>query len=492
MADSNDESVNDFVTSEVDSTYIKNESGTNEKELESLGTWAMDQDDLERDVAKKAEEAMAQRDNELDAKRKEKTQQNIKTWQTRIEKLYERLDNPRTKISDKEKARIDIKHAEDILVGLRNDINEIQQRLDGGNAAQEVRGNGRMQGESEHDYLVRTGKITPFSNTFMGSKGVSGKVEQKPEMSHQQLRLPGMELDMMMQSKSQDPEYINEEEEEEEDTGSQNDEYELEEDEDIAENEDDDFELSDVELKSTRKRKSSNKSKQKSKKIKKFKSEEIDDLKDLDDGNELAYQTRLAEWVSKREAYREMINQQNGNSSDSNDNRKEWEKPHPTHPDVTLDDQFKMPGDIYTSLFDYQKTGVQWLWELYSQKVGGIIGDEMGLGKTIQIVSFIAGLHYSGLLNKPVLIVCPATVMKQWVNEFHRWWPALRVVILHSMGAGMDYANEAKLEEKLETDDAGTVKLNKVSKLSGASSIIDNVMKNGKKENKRKKKSWRP
>lgn len=32
-------------------------------------------------------------------------------------------------------------------------------------------------------------------------------------------------------------------------------------------------------------------------------------------------------------------------------------------------------------------------------KTGGIIGDEMGLGKTIQIISFLAGLHYSGLLE---------------------------------------------------------------------------------------------
>ena len=33
--------------------------------------------------------------------------------------------------------------------------------------------------------------------------------------------------------------------------------------------------------------------------------------------------------------------------------------------------------------FYYQKVEVQWLWELYCQQVGGIIGDEMGLGKTI-------------------------------------------------------------------------------------------------------------
>jgi DNA excision repair protein ERCC-6 len=40
-----------------------------------------------------------------------------------------------------------------------------------------------------------------------------------------------------------------------------------------------------------------------------------------------------------------------------------------------------VPGDVYRRLFDYQRTGVKWLWELHAQRAGGIIGDEMGLGK---------------------------------------------------------------------------------------------------------------
>ena len=112
---------------------------------------------------------------------------------------------------------------------------------------------------------------------------------------------------------------------------------------------------------------------------------------------------------------------------------------------ISLTEDFKIPGDIHPSLFDYQKTCVQWLWEFHCQKVGGIIGDEMGLGKTIQIIAFLAGLQYSKLLfnpeieetRGPVLVVCPATVMRQWVNEFHMWWPPMRVAILHSSGSGM-------------------------------------------------------
>lgn len=35
----------------------------------------------------------------------------------------------------------------------------------------------------------------------------------------------------------------------------------------------------------------------------------------------------------------------------------------------------------------------------------------------------------------PVLIVCPATVMHQWVAEFHKWWPPFRVAVFHGTGS---------------------------------------------------------
>lgn len=54
-----------------------------------------------------------------------------------------------------------------------------------------------------------------------------------------------------------------------------------------------------------------------------------------------------------------------------------------------------------------------------------------------QIIAFLAGLSNSRLMDGPVLVVCPATVMKQWTQEFHKWWPPFRVVILHSSGSGM-------------------------------------------------------
>ena len=105
-----------------------------------------------------------------------------------------------------------------------------------------------------------------------------------------------------------------------------------------------------------------------------------------------------------------------------------------------------------TRLFDYQKTCVRWLWGLYSNDTGGIVGDEMGLGKTIQMIAFISGLHYSKKLKKPVIVIAPATVLRQWCNEFHKWWPPLRVSILHSSGSGMHEGRKGDIESDDEDD----------------------------------------
>jgi DNA excision repair protein ERCC-6 len=80
-------------------------------------------------------------------------------------------------------------------------------------------------------------------------------------------------------------------------------------------------------------------------------------------------------------------------------------------------DNIRIPTRIWSSLYNYQKTGIRWLVELHRKRVGGINGDQMGLGKTVQTVAFLAALHSSHLFGDKVLIICPATVMFQWVKE---------------------------------------------------------------------------
>lgn len=126
-------------------------------------------------------------------------------------------------------------------------------------------------------------------------------------------------------------------------------------------------------------------------------------------------------------------------------------------PDVIFEGGYRVPGDLYSKLFDYQRTGVKWLWELYTQRAGGIIGDEMGLGKTIQIIAFLAGLHHSGKFRAS-LVVCPATVLNQWLREIRSWYPPFRVAILHESAAGRGGSrreSRAALVRRIASSDAG-------------------------------------
>ncbi|CAH8575536.1 unnamed protein product [Schistosoma turkestanicum] len=159
---------------------------------------------------------------------------------------------------------------------------------------------------------------------------------------------------------------------------------------------------------------------------------------------------------------------------------------HSSNPsDGRLDGGFCVPGSIWCRLFDYQRKGVSWLWDLHQKGCGGIVGDEMGLGKTIQVIALLAGLDYSKLEDQsyrlylssrntssecqqeflglgPTLIVCPATVLNQWMSEFHSWWPPIRVAILHSTGSG--YGKPNKLVQTI-TNNPGSVLLTTYSTL---------------------------
>jgi DNA excision repair protein ERCC-6 len=92
-----------------------------------------------------------------------------------------------------------------------------------------------------------------------------------------------------------------------------------------------------------------------------------------------------------------------------------------------------VPAWVNDRLFEYQRTGLKWMFDLHQQEAGGIVGDEMGLGKTVQVASFLGVLGASRKL-KSVLIIAPATMLQHWLNELAIWAPGLRRVLIHPSG----------------------------------------------------------
>lgn len=449
----------------------------NSDSLASLGVKILSQNTLERKVAYEADSTILAKDIELETKRLAKAKTVLDRHDKKLKALQYKLDSGirhgTLKISEKQQIQEAI---EELRRGdLRNaqkDVDEITQRLNVAKADQKsikksnaqvktedaddnvVESSEQLPSETRDEFLLRTGKITAFGNSTGFTQG--GSVAQDiPGHSHVNLIQPGLTSRVKNEPETassgneteEDTDFkykynkVKEEPEQEislTETGpgdSADDEtYNLQSDSDdnidIAEDVDD-YDLNDEGVAKKRR-----------------KSDADNDISEpmrdtIDDGDESYYQHRLSQWEKTRSEMRKKY------QPDYEDDPAvpEWQKPHPTEPDAVLNESFRVPGDIFSSLFDYQKTCVQWLYELHTQKVGGIIGDEMGLGKTVQMISFLAGLHHSNKLNGPVLVVCPATVLKQWCAEFQKWWPAFRTVILHSIGEGMNGKKKVKRDE---------------------------------------------
>jgi|GEM_PF-268442 len=90
----------------------------------------------------------------------------------------------------------------------------------------------------------------------------------------------------------------------------------------------------------------------------------------------------------------------------------------------------RVPLGLNGDLRPYQKRGYSWLSQLKENGVGGCLADDMGLGKTIQTIAYLLE-HCSGHSDEPALIVCPTSVIGNWVNEIKVFAPDLTVYVHH-------------------------------------------------------------
>ena len=450
--------------------------------LRNLDAQVRDQDDLERGIGREADRLLFEQGQQRDQQRLEKSKAQKQKLLNQIKKTRDDISRP-IGTTQRARLRLDVERMQGQIQDLDNDIAEIEERMreredNVGSADQhDTASTGRLSSETQRDFLIRTGKITPFSKFGLSNHGESSATlqgalfdaEEEPNlgetepgaaggaksMSHRNLRQPGFASNFVESSAedeidSDQPRKRRRltKEKVAKDKESSYDE-DLVEDEVVPESE----EELEEEMPST-----TGKKRRAARKAALEAEDEVEDFRGVDDGNESVYRSRLQRWAMRRRKARKQssdIAEDLDQDETEEDNpatvaEEETYLPHPAVLDTQVDDGYRLPGDIYPSLFDYQKTGVQWLYELHTQQVGGIIGDEMGLGKTIQIIAFLAGLQYSKKLDKPIIVVCPATVMKQWVSEFHRWWPPFRVTILHSSGSGMvNLRSEASKEDRL-------------------------------------------
>jgi len=99
-----------------------------------------------------------------------------------------------------------------------------------------------------------------------------------------------------------------------------------------------------------------------------------------------------------------------------------------------------IPG-LEATPYPYQAHGIAWMHDVVNRTGGLVLADEMGLGKTLQIIGLL-------LLDRPsheapALVVCPTTLIANWVRELTRFAPSLDIVVHRG-------SNRARLHRQLQ------------------------------------------
>lgn len=92
------------------------------------------------------------------------------------------------------------------------------------------------------------------------------------------------------------------------------------------------------------------------------------------------------------------------------------------------------PASLKAKLRSYQQWGLAWLQFMREAEFDGILADDMGLGKTIQTLSHLLIEKEAGRLENPCLIICPTSLIQNWVDEAGKFAPSLRILVSHGSG----------------------------------------------------------
>ncbi len=87
----------------------------------------------------------------------------------------------------------------------------------------------------------------------------------------------------------------------------------------------------------------------------------------------------------------------------------------------------QIPAGLQGELRVYQQEGYFWLRFLHKYRLGGILADDMGLGKTVQVLTLIKSLPK----ERPVLVVCPRSLLYNWAAEIDKFYPGTTYLVYH-------------------------------------------------------------
>ena len=137
--------------------------------------------------------------------------------------------------------------------------------------------------------------------------------------------------------------------------------------------------------------------------------------------------------------------------------------------DLTKTEDVPPPESLKGVLRPYQERGFKWLHTNIKKGFGCCMADDMGLGKTIQVISFILKQKETGCLKQPALVVCPTTLLGNWVKEIKNFAPEIKTTVYH----GIDRQLDTKADVIITTYAILRIDIEQIKKQKWSMLIID-------------------
>lgn len=131
--------------------------------------------------------------------------------------------------------------------------------------------------------------------------------------------------------------------------------------------------------------------------------------------------------------------------------------------------EVKVPAAFQGEMRPYQERGLAWLAQMSRIGLGACLADDMGLGKTIQLLAYLLHRIEGGSDDpRPVLLICPTSVIGNWRHEFSRFAPSLDVVLHYG-------AERMRDPEQLSTLSSATVVITSYGLLRRDAALLGEV-----------------
>jgi len=147
-----------------------------------------------------------------------------------------------------------------------------------------------------------------------------------------------------------------------------------------------------------------------------------------------------------------------------------------------------VPAILNVHLRDYQREGIRFLYSHYREGSGALLCDDMGLGKTVQVVAMIVAVLQKKctksdiLLTGPYeshdlgtfLVVCPGSVLYNWVEEIETW-SHLKCGVYHKdkKGLVLDRAMRKRYDVVITTHETAKLHVDELNKMKWLAVFMD-------------------